>query len=708
MSQGDLGKKAFKGRAALSNPTGRFERTGVEAFDDGWYVEEGPESVATTLEPDRAKSVISTNDSPDIGFDQSINPYRGCEHGCIYCIRGDTPILMADGTTRPIADVRIGDAIYGTVREGFYRRYVKTRVLAHWSVIKPAYRITLKDGTVLVAGGDHRFLTERGWKFVTGTERGAARRPHLTTANKLMGTGAFAEPLEKDVGFRRGYLCGLIRGDGLLGQYSYFRVGRGESVQHQFRLALCDSEALQRAQHWLKLDTVETESSVFSVASANRRPMQAICTHARWKVDRIRGLIAWRDSPSRSWRAGFLAGIYDAGGSYGNGILRISNTDPEIIRRITESLQAFDFKFTVEHIHREVNKPIDVVRLLGGLQEHLRFFHRFDPAIRRKCDISGQAVKSSAELGVASIEPLGGALRLYDITTGTEDFIANGVISHNCYARPSHSYMGLSPGRDFETRLFYKADVAKVLEAELAKPNYVCKPIMLGANTDPYQPAERRMLVTRAILETLARCRHPVSIVTKGALVVRDIDILSDMARDNLVRVTVSVTSLDPEMKRTLEPRAASPQARLRAIAELSKAGIRVGSLVAPIIPALTDHEMERIMEAVVEAGALWVGYVMVRLPYEVKDLFREWLTEHHPQRAAHVMALIQDMRGGRDNDPNFGSRMRGTGPVAALIRNRFKITERRLGLDVGKRLELNTALFRRPGPAGAQLTLGF
>jgi DNA repair photolyase len=225
-----------------------------------------------------------------------------------------------------------------------------------------------------------------------------------------------------------------------------------------------------------------------------------------------------------------------------------------------------------------------------------------------------------------------------------------------CYSRPSHAYMGLSAGRDFETRLFYKADAAKVLESELARPSYVCKPIMLGSNTDPYQPDERTMLVTRSILEVLAKCRHPVSIVTKGALVVRDIDLLTDLARDNLVSVTVSVTSLDADMKRTLEPRAASPQARLRAINQLSQAGIPVGTLVAPVIPALTDHEMERIMEAVVEKGARWVGYVMLRLPYEVKDLFREWLAEHHPQRASHVMSLIQDMRGGRDNPGQWPS----------------------------------------------------
>jgi DNA repair photolyase len=361
MSHGIAGKKTFKGRGALSNPAGRFEKTGVESFDDGWYVEEQPHSIATTLQPDRAKGVITTNDSPDIGFDYSINPYRGCSHGCIYC-----------------------------------------------------------------------------------------------------------------------------------------------------------------------------------------------------------------------------------------------------------------------------------------------------------------------------------------------------------YARPSHAYMGLSPGLDFETRLFYKADAAKVLESELARPSYRCKSIMLGANTDPYQPDERHMLVTRSILEVLARCRHPVSIVTKGALVVRDIDILVDLARDNLVGVTVSITSLDAEMKRTLEPRAASPLARFRAVQQLSQAGVPVGILVAPVIPALTDHEMEHIMEAAVERGARWAGYVMLRLPHEVKDLFREWLSEHYPQRASHVMSLIQDVRGGRDNDPSFGSRMRGTGPVAQLIRNRFKMAHRRLGLDSVERLELNESSFRAPVSAGAQMSLGF
>jgi DNA repair photolyase len=278
-----------------------------------------------------------------------------------------------------------------------------------------------------------------------------------------------------------------------------------------------------------------------------------------------------------------------------------------------------------------------------------------------------------------------------------------------CYARPSHAYMGLSAGIDFETKLFYKADAGKLLEAELARPGYVCKPITIGANTDPYQPIERKMLVTRSVLEVLARTRHPVSIISKSAMVLRDLDILTDMARDGLVSVAISITTLNADTKRSLEPRTASPLARLRAVRELNAAGVPTGVMVAPVIPAITDHEMEAILEGAAEAGARWAGYVLVRLPYEIKDLFRDWLTEHFPDRAAHVMSLIQDMRGGRDNDPRFGTRMRGTGPIAELLRSRFKLACKRLNLNSGSReIPERTHLFRPPVVEGSQFQLDF
>jgi DNA repair photolyase len=700
-----IGRHSFTGRGALSNPPGRFDKQQLDGVDDGWYQDEVPDSIPTTLEPDRAREVITTNDSPDIPFEQSINPYRGCSHACIYCLWGGTPILMMDGRARSISELRVGDEIYGTRRLGSYRRYVRSRVVALWSTIKPALKVTLEDGTTLVSSGDHRFLTNRGWKHVTGAEHGRARRPHLTLSNKLIGTGAFAPAVSQDDDYRRGYLCGIVRGDARLRSHSYARSRRSHGDQHQFRLALCDQEALVRARNYL-LDFDISTCGYFNQAAGDAgRAMHAIRTHSFERVQSIRGLIAWPDCATREWSAGFLAGIFDAEGSFSN-VLRISNTDPMIVNWICNCLRAFSFNFVVEHVPYQDRRPLDVVRLTGGLKEELRFFHTARPAIPRKFDIEGLAVRSDARLKVVSIEPLQ-AMRLYDITTETGDFVANGVISHNCYARPSHAYLGLSPGLDFETRLYYKQDAAKVLEEQLARRGYECKSITLGANTDPYQPVERRMKVTRSILEVLARARHPVTLITKSALVLRDLDLLSDLARDGLTSVAVSVTTLDNDLKRAMEPQAASPQARLRALAALNAAGVPTAVMVAPVIPALTDHELESVLEAAAQAGVRHAGYVLLRLPYEIKDLFREWLAQHYPDRAAHVMSLIRDMRGGRDNDPRFGTRMRGTGPHAELLRNRFRLACQRLDLNTAGRRTLNTALFQPPALPGSQLNLG-
>lgn len=278
-----------------------------------------------------------------------------------------------------------------------------------------------------------------------------------------------------------------------------------------------------------------------------------------------------------------------------------------------------------------------------------------------------------------------------------------------CFARPTHAYLDLSPGLDFETKLFYKADAVELLENELGKRGYVCKPIALGINTDGYQPLEKKLEVTRGILEVLARTRHPVTIVTKSALVLRDLDLLTDLARDGLVSAMLSVTSLDNDIKRSLEPRTASPQARLRVIEALARAGVPVGVLVAPVIPAITDHEMEDILSAAKDAGASSAGYVLLRLPHEVKHLFREWLAEHYPDRAKHVMSLINQAHGGKDYDSQFGVRMRGTGPYAELLRTRFKLAKRKLGLDDAEnRHQLTTALFTPPPRDKSQLTLSF
>jgi len=273
-----------------------------------------------------------------------------------------------------------------------------------------------------------------------------------------------------------------------------------------------------------------------------------------------------------------------------------------------------------------------------------------------------------------------------------------------CYARPTHAYLDLSPGLDFETKLFAKPNATALLAAELSKPGYVCDPIAMGTNTDPYQPIEREWRITRQILELLAACEHPVGIVTKSSLVERDIDVLGPMAAKNLARVHVSITTLDRELARKLEPRAAAPHRRLETVKTLARAGIPVGVMVAPIIPQLTDKDLEAILEAAAASGARWAGWTMLRLPYEVKELFRDWLAQHYPLRAAHVMSIVQQVRGGRDNDPNFGSRMCGTGLFADLIARRFELACKRLEFNP-TRAPLDTSRFRPPRNE-AQLSL--
>jgi DNA repair photolyase len=495
---------APRGRGTGLNPPNRFEPIEIERE------EPGPDQVPTIYLRDTSRSIIATNNSPDVGFDASINPYRGCEHGCVYCLDGATPILMADGTTRPLANLRVGDAIYGTRRDGWFRRYVETRVLAHWETTKPAWAITLADGTRLVAGGDHRFLTERGWKFVTGSGRGDGCRPHLTTNDRLMGMG---------------------------------RTGN---------------------------------------AIATKRP------------------------------------------------------------------------------------------------------------------VAGVAVESSAPLGVRSIEPLG-TLPLFDITTGTGDFIADGVVSHNCYARPTHEYFGLSAGLDFETRIFVKEEAPELLRRELGSPRWVPKVLAMSGVTDPYQPVERRLGLTRRCVEVLAEFRNPVAVVTKSRLVARDADLLGALAADGAAAVAVSITTLDGELAARMEPRAAHPRERLRAIEELAAAGVPVGVRVAPVVPAVTDHEMPRILQAAADAGAGFAGYVVLRLPWGIKDLFADWLEQHFPDRRQKVLSRLRELRGGALYDSSFGSRMRGEGVYAEQIATMFRTARRRAGLD-RPRPELSTAAFRRPG----------
>jgi DNA repair photolyase len=269
-----------------------------------------------------------------------------------------------------------------------------------------------------------------------------------------------------------------------------------------------------------------------------------------------------------------------------------------------------------------------------------------------------------------------------------------------CFARPTHAYLNLSPGLDFETRLFAKVNAAASFEKELARPAYVCETIAIGTNTDPYQPAEREWKITRSLLEVAARYNQPLGIVTKNALIERDLDILVPMARKGLVAAFVSVTTLDHDIARRMEPRASAPARRIEAIRRLSAAGVPVGVMFAPVIPFLTDDALESVLEAAARAGATQAGYILLRLPYEVKDVFRDWLNHHYPLKAAHVMSRVHAMRGGRDNDPQFRSRMRGEGEFADLLHKRFSIACNRFGLKPSQR-HLDASKFRRPSLDG-------
>jgi DNA repair photolyase len=580
----------------------------------------------------QAKSIVSrVPDASKVPFRWTINPYRGCQHACLYCLPGKTPILMADGTTKPLADVRVGDLIYGTVRDGFYRRYAITEVLAHWSTVKPGYRITLEDGTELVASGDHRFLTERGWKHVTGAEQGPDQRPFLTTNNKLMGFGGFAEGPRESAAYRRGYLCGMVRGDGNLRSGSYQnRLGETYTA-NQFRLALTDTEALDRTRSYLNRVGIGVTDLAFAPASETCRAVTAFQCSGRDQVRAIQWLIAWPSDPEPDWLKGYLAGIFDAEGSYSRGVWRVSNTDPEIIKWACLGLDELGLSYVIEPSMRP--NGLTVVRLRGGLKEAMRFFHATDPAITRKRSIDGVAIKSDAKLRVTAIEPLGLELPMYDITTGTGDFIANGVVSHNCFARNTHTYLDLDAGQDFNSKVIVKVNAPELLRAKLSSRGWTGEHIAMGTNVDCYQRAEGRYRLMRGIIAALRDAHNPFSILTKGTLILRDLDLLLESAAVTEVGLNVSAGFVDADLWRAIEPGTPAPQRRLDACAALNDAGLRCGVLMGPIVPYLSDSpaQLAAAVRQAAAAGAAHVSPIVLHLRPGAREWFLGWLREAHP-----------------------------------------------------------------------------
>jgi DNA repair photolyase len=633
-----------------TSPAALFERGAVtRTFDT-------PGFRGITFFEIQARSIINKVPAASrVPFTWTINPYRGCSHACVYCMQGDTPILMADGRTRTIDSLRVGDEIYGTVRRGNYRRFERTRVLAHWRTFKPAYRVTLEDGTELVTSGDHRFLTERGWKYVTGriganpdphtaspgTPREARwpvchgqsviQRPYLTTRNKLMGTGRFAAAPTDSADYRRGYVCGMIRGDGSIGTYRYRRSGRPNDVHNRFRLALTDLEGLQRTADYLMGFGIPTKQFAFQRATETCRSMEAIRTRSHDGVAAITELIRWPESASEDWCKGFLAGIFDAEGCSSGGVLRIGTTDEDVLKWIMVCLDRSGFRYAVED--RGWSNGMTYVRLVGGLREKLRFFHTADPAITRKRNIEGAAVKTNAKLGVISIEALGIELPMYDITTGTGDFIANGVVSHNCFARKSHTYLDLDAGLDFNSKIVVKVNAPQLARKELAAPKWRGEHVAMGTNVDCYQRAEGRYQLMPGIISALRDTANPFSILTKGTLILRDAELLAEAAQVTDVGLNVSVGSVDEQLWRLAEPGTPSPQRRLDVCATLNDKGLGCGVLMGPVMPFLSDSpaQIAETVRRIAEAGAQHVSPIVLHLRPGVREWFRAWLSEHHP-----------------------------------------------------------------------------
>ncbi|NES14175.1 radical SAM protein [Micromonospora sp. PPF5-17] len=576
----------------------------------------------------QAKSIINRVPGQSrVPFEWTINPYRGCSHACVYCLAGDTPVLMADGRTRPISELTPGDRIYGTERSGAYRRYVVTTVRDVWSTVKRAYRVTLADGTTLVASGDHRFLTERGWKYVTGAMSGTGKRPYLTTRNRLIGTGRFATAPKESADYRRGYLCGVVRGDAQLGS--------------RFRLTLADQEAVDRTQRFLAEAGVEIGRSA-APTGGRRRATTSPGTARQRDVAAIAELVRWPDEPTDDWRLGFLAGIFDAGGSCRRSIFRISGGSDEILDRTADALRHFGFSCVVEAPGRP--NRVGQVRLTGGLPERLRFFHLTDPAVTRKRSIEGTALKCPARLGVVRIEDLGLELPLWDITTGTGDFIANGVVSHNCFARNTHTYLDLDAGADFDRKVIVKVNAGELVRRELAAPRWRGAHVAMGTNVDCYQRAEGRYRLMPPIIEALRDFANPFSILTKGTLLLRDLPLLRQAAEVTRVGLSYSVGFVDEALWRAVEPGTPSPRRRLDAVRQLTDAGFEVGVLMAPVLPGLSDDDesIEATVAAIASAGASSVTPLPLHLRPGAREWYAHWLARDFPQLVPRYRQLYR------------------------------------------------------------------
>jgi DNA repair photolyase len=564
----------------------------------------------------QARSIINRVPSASrVPFEWTINPYRGCGHACTYCLAGDTPILMADGGTRPLADLRPGQLIYGTVRDGRRRRFAITQVLDHWSTEKPAYRVVLADGTTLVSSGDHRFLTGRGWRYVTG----GTERPRLSVGDRLAGTGGVAgtgavdpPPLDSP-DYRRGYLCGGVQGPQPAGR---------------------DGQSMRRVRDFLDSLGVTVWSSQF------RREPSGGAVLSLSTVAPIEDLTRWPAAPSDEWRKGFLAGVFDAEGtletepgSADRVRVRVGRRDSELIQLCLKHL-GMDFEAA----------PDGTVRLPPGLPAAVRFGQSVGPAAARRLGVLGRTVPVPAGLAVTAIEPLGLRLPMFDLTTGTGDFVAGGVVSHNCFARNTHTYLDLDAGHDFDTKVVVKVNAGRLLRRELAAKRWTGSHIAMGTNVDVYQRAEGRYRLMREIIGALRDFANPFSILTKGTLILRDVDLLLEAATVTRVGLSMSIGFVDESLWRSVEPGTPSPRRRLDAVRTLTDAGFPVGVLMAPILPGLTDNDVsiEATVAAIAASGAVSVTPLPLHLRPGAREWYLTWLHRTRPDLVPRYRELFR------------------------------------------------------------------
>ena len=684
-------------RGSAENPAGRFERLALA--EDAEFVDDDPEAggdggarpaLRSRYYRDPSRTLLARNSSPDVPFDTSLNPYRGCENGCIYCLATETPVLGGDLVWRPIGELRAGDEVVGFDEEvpgpGIRRRLRRARVLAAWRSVRPTWRVITEHSEV-VTTAEHRWLQARNFRWW--------RTDQLAPGCRLRRMPVYArEPIDDD--YRVGYIAGMTQGDGTFRYQPGWRSDKRGFPPAYWRVALADFEPLERLALYLGHFGVDVLERPFAAGSERRRPVRKVETRSLAKLAILYKLVHG-ERGTRSYRRGFLAGVFDAEGSNSTS-LRISQVDVAFLDRLIHYARSLGFELVLEpRIERA-----STVRLVGSVAERIRWFSALEPAIGRKRDAVFGTMARLPDEPVVAIER-GPEREVVDIQTTTGTFYAAGLATHNCFARPTHEYLGLSPGLDFESHILVKADAPELLDATLRKPGWKPRTVAVGAVTDPYQPVERRLRITRRCLEVFARYRNPCGIVTKSGMVTRDLDVLRELAQWDCALVHVSITSLDDRLRRLMEPRASSPRERLRAVEALARAGVPVGVMVAPIVPGLTDHEIPALVQAAADAGARQVGRIVLRLPHGVADLFEAWLGRHFPERRQKVMNRVRALRGGRRNDPRFGTRLRGEGFFADSIEAIFEQARRRAGL-IGEVPRLSAANFRRPG--GEQLAL--